>query len=75
MNAINRHGAKGLARMGAVGTNLTSISAPRQETNVYVVQEKQRPPLGKNDILVAVHEDILQDGVTKKLVKQVAQGA
>jgi hypothetical protein len=48
---------------------------PKQETNVFVVKPDSQPAMGPNDVLVTVHEDILQGGATKKLIKQVAQGA
>lgn len=72
MEDINRHGSKALDKLG--GTNIIAPPA-RQETNVYVVQEKSRQQMGPNDVLVVLQEDILQGGPTKKLIKQVAQGA
>lgn len=75
MDQINKHGAKGLAKMGGVGKQFTNIQAPQQTTNVYVVQEKSKPQLGPTDVLVTIQEDIVAGGVTKKLIKQVASGA
>jgi TP901 family phage tail tape measure protein len=75
MDAINEHGAKGLAKMGAAGGIMQNFSMPKQETNVFVVKPDSQPAMGPNDVLVTVHEDILQGGATKKLIKQVAQGA
>lgn len=75
MDMINKHGKKGLDKIAGKGAAaIQNISMPKQETNVYVVQEKGQPPMGPGDILVTVHEDILQGGATKKLIKQVAQG-
>jgi hypothetical protein len=73
MEAINKHGAAGLAKMG--GGVMQNFSMPKQETNVFVVKPDSQPAMGPNDVLVTVHEDILQGGATKKLIKQVAQGA
>lgn len=73
MDAINKHGSQGLAKMA--GTNIFAGGGSRQETNVYVVQPQSKPQLGPNDVLIVLQEDILQGGVTKKLIKQVAQGA
>lgn len=72
MNAINKHGKKGLDKMA--GSAFTNIQMPRQETNVWVVAEKQQAGIGPNDVLVTIHNDIIQGGPTKKLIKQVAQG-
>jgi hypothetical protein len=73
MDQINKHGKAGLAKMGG-GGGLMNIQQPKQETNVFVVSEKGAPPMGPNDVLVTIHEDIMQGGATKKLIKQVAQG-
>jgi hypothetical protein len=73
MDAINKHGAAGLAKMG--GGVMQNFQMPKQETNVFVVKPDSQPAMGPNDVLVTVHEDILQGGATKKLIKQVAQGA
>lgn len=73
MEMINRYGSKGLAKIAGAG--VLAMGGGRNETNVFVVQEKQRPAMGPNDVLVTIQEDILQGGATKKLIKQVAQGA
>ena len=74
MEAINREGSAGLKKMGAASTAFTAIQAPKQETNVYVVADRKQAGMGPNDVLVTIHEDILQGGPTKKLIRQVAQG-
>lgn len=76
MNAINKHGSKGLAKMTAAGAGSAFAMQPpaRQETNVYVVQDQPPAAMGPSDVLVAVHRDILANGTTKKLIRQVAQG-
>jgi hypothetical protein len=61
----------------AVASKSKGMKAPaaaKQTTNVYVVSQDHQPPTTKNDILVAVQSDILQNGNTKKLIKQVMQG-
>jgi hypothetical protein len=73
MEQINKHGRKGLDKVAGRGGFL-NMQAPRQETNVYVVQEKQLPPMTPSDVLVTVAADIMQNGPTKKLIKSVAQG-
>lgn len=73
MDAINKHGRAGLDKV-AGRAGFFNMQMPRQETNVYVVQEKQAPPMGPNDVLVTVHNDIMENGPTKRLIKQVAQG-
>ena len=75
MEMINKHGKAGLAKVaGGAGSMFQNIQMPRQETNVYVVQEKGAPPMSPGDVLVTIQEDILQGGSTKKLIRQVAQG-
>lgn len=75
MEMINKHGAAGLAKVAGAGSMFTNIQAPKQETNVWIVQDKKEAGIGPNDVLVTVQNDILQNGVTKRLIKQVAQGA
>lgn len=74
MESINKHGRKGLEKMGMAGGGFMNIQQPKQETNVFVVRPDSKPPMGPNDVLVTIHEDILQGGATKKLIKRVAQG-
>jgi hypothetical protein len=72
MDAINKHGAKGLAAMQGVSQNI--VQAPQQLVNVWMVKEGTKPPVSKHDIVVAIADDILQGGQTKQLIKQVQQG-
>jgi TP901 family phage tail tape measure protein len=74
MEMINKHGARGLAALRGANV-MQNITLPKQETNVFVVKPESAPPMGPNDVLVTIQEDILQGGATKKLIKQVAQGA
>lgn len=73
MELINKHGAKGLAKLQGANV-MQNIMVPKQETNVFVVKPDSAPPMGPNDVLVTVHEDILQGGTTKKLIKHVSNG-
>lgn len=60
-----------------VARNSPSVKMPapaKQMTNVYVVAPDHQPPTTKNDILVTISQDILTNGMTKKLIKQVVQG-
>lgn len=74
MDAINKQGKAGLSKMGGAGSAFMNIQQPKQETNVWVVQDKQQASMGPNDVLVTIHRDILQNGPTKRLIRQVAQG-
>lgn len=74
MDMINRFGKAGLDKVAGAGSAFTNIQAPKQETNVWVVAERQQAQMGPSDVLVTIHEDILQGGPTKKLIRQVAQG-
>jgi len=71
MQKLNDQGARALQGLGG---NAVIAPPARQETNVYVVQEGQRPTMGPNDVIVAVANDILSGGETKKLIRHVAQG-
>lgn len=72
MDAINKHGAKGLAAMQGVQQNIVAPS--KQEVNVWMVPQGTKPPVSKHDIVVAIGDDILQGGQTKQLIKQVVNG-
>jgi TP901 family phage tail tape measure protein len=79
--AVEAVGRDNLEKLNAMGSSRVSRAGiptyQRQDpavTNVYVVQKDRVPQLGKNDILVTVHEDILTNGTTKKLIKQVSMG-
>jgi len=74
MESINKHGAKGLAKVAGAGSMFNMIQAPKQEVNVWVAHEKQLPPMGPSDVLVTIQNDILQNGTTKQLIRRVAQG-
>lgn len=67
MAKLNANGAAALDAMRASPV----IAMPHQETNVWVVKPDTPRQMGKNDILVAVQEDIMQGGETKKLIKHV----
>lgn len=71
MHKINEMGAAALQSNGPQ----QSAPAVNQQVAVYVVKEGEKPQMGPKDVLVAVHEDILKNGETKKLIKLVSQGA
>lgn len=73
--------AENADKRGALARNPfgTRLQSPKQTqhqstTNVWIVKPDEQPPMTKNDVIVAVAEDMLSNGVTKKLVKQVVQG-
>lgn len=43
-------------------------------TSVYVVMPEEKPQLGPNDVLAIVSNDVLRNGATKQLIKQVSNG-
>ncbi len=69
MADLNANGAAALQRQGG-----TVVQAPQQNVGVYVQLPGQRPQLSKNDVLVAIQEDMLNGGETAKLVKMVSNG-
>ena len=73
MQAMNKYGAKALK--GIAGTSTMIAPQAKQEVNVYVVKPDEKPQVTKNDIILAVTDDMLQGGQTKQLVRQISQGA
>jgi TP901 family phage tail tape measure protein len=69
MRKINEMGANALQAHG-----MPQAAPVNQQVAVYVVKEDQKPQMGPKDVLVAVHDDILKNGQTKKLIKLVSQG-
>ena len=79
--AVEAIGRDNLEKLNAMGNTRMSRgrvptfkTPPPGVTNVYVVAPQNPPQLGKNDILVAVAQDILEGGVTKRLIKSVSMG-
>ena len=70
MAQLNSQGASALDAMR--GSPIIVPQTP-QETNVYIVKPDEKPQLGKHDILMVMHEDILANGETKKLIHHVAR--
>lgn len=80
--AVDMIGKENLLRMNRTGQMATQMSAMVMEqkrepdmVNVYVVQPGQKPSMGPRDVVVAIADDIMKDGQTKKLIKAVAVGA
>lgn len=71
---MRRLNSQGAAALDAMRGSPIILPQGKNETNVYVVKPNERPQLGKNDILLVVHEDILANGETKKLIHHVSQG-
>lgn len=69
MANLNAHGARALDAMRAAPV----LVAPHQETNVFLVKPDIPRQMGKNDILVAIQEDALQNGETTRLLRKVVQ--
>lgn len=67
MAKLNASGAAALEGMRSTPI----IQMPNQEVNVWITRPDIPRPTTKADILVAVQEDILQGGETKKLIKHV----
>ena len=69
--------ARANSRLSAMPTMNSATAEPREPdtVNVWVVKEEAMPQMGKRDILATVHEDIMTDGQTRKLIKAVSVGA
>jgi TP901 family phage tail tape measure protein len=71
MRDLNNNGARALQNQGKVPV----IAAPaKQEMAVYVVAPEERPSLTPNDVIVTMQQDLMKGGMTKKLIKHIAQG-
>lgn len=70
LSDLNKRGSKALDGMGG------AVIAPsaKQEMNVWLVAQDEKPQLGPQDVLTIVSKDILKDGATKRLIRHVAQG-
>lgn len=69
MKNLNERGA------GAVRPAPVVMPAPaQQEMSVFIVKPDTKPQMGPRDVLVTIHDDILKDGQTKRLIRHVAQG-
>ena len=71
VEALNRHGAKA---MGKIGGATIIPQQSRQEMNLYVVKPEDKPVPGPKDMVIAITDDMLQGGITKQLVRKIAQG-
>jgi TP901 family phage tail tape measure protein len=80
--AVDFIGKSNLLSMNTMGNRRISgvSSAARQAkrepdmTNVYVVAPNQQPGMTSKDVVVAITQDLLSNGQTKKLVKAIAMG-
>jgi TP901 family phage tail tape measure protein len=71
MAKLNKEGAGAL---DALRSAPTIVPQAPQETNVWVVKPDTPRPMGKNDVLLVIQDDILSGGETKKLIRHVTNG-
>jgi TP901 family phage tail tape measure protein len=72
MNRLNS--IAGPRRPTNTPANMNQQPPQQQLVNVYVVSPDQVPPPSPRDIVAHVATDLAQGGVTKRLVKQIANG-
>lgn len=65
---------QGLAHPDDLGGRLLKPGDKKHTTNVWVVKPDAVPQLSRRDVVVTISEDMLTNGVTKKLVKSIAAG-
>ena len=71
MTKLNNQGGRALAGL----QQMPAMQAPaKQEVAVYVMAPQERPSMGPNDVIVAMQQDMLKDGATKKLIRFISQG-
>lgn len=79
--AVDMIGRDTLLRMNRTGQLANSMSTlvmqQKREpdmANIYVVAPGKQPSMGPRDVIVALTDDVLKDGQSKKLIRAVALG-
>lgn len=72
LREMNSQGNRRMSRMPTLAQAMPQRE--KDEVNVWVVPPTQRPPVTKKDIVAAISEDIMLNGQTKKLIKNVQMG-
>jgi TP901 family phage tail tape measure protein len=69
MSDLNKRGSKAIS---GLRPNMQISGGGKLETNVYVVAPERAPALGPNDVLLTMHDDML-NGQSRKLIKQISR--
>lgn len=65
---------QGAANLGGSKPMVQNVMKSSPPVNVYVVSPEQQRQMGQEDVVVALQDDILRGGTTKKLIKAVITG-
>lgn len=65
---------QGASALGATKPMVQNVMKASPPVNVYVVSPEQQRQMGQEDVVVALQDDILRGGTTKKLIKAVIAG-
>lgn len=65
---------QGAANLGGSKPMVQNVMKSSPPVNVYVVSPEQQRQMGQEDVVVALQDDILRGGTTKKLIKAVISG-
>ena len=65
---------QGAANLGGAKPMVQNVMKASPPVNVYVVSPEQQRQMGQEDVVVALQDDILRGGTTKKLIKAVISG-
>lgn len=65
---------QGAANLGSSKPMVQNVMKSSPPVNVYVVSPEQQRQMGQEDVVVALQDDILRGGTTKKLIKAVITG-
>lgn len=73
LDALNASGNTKVQKSGSSVSGMASGMQPvvPAPINVYLVTPQQQPTLSKNDVIVAITQDMMKNGSTSKAVKQV----
>jgi hypothetical protein len=65
---------QGAANLGGSKPMVQNVMKSSPPVNVYVVSPEQQRQMSQQDVVVALQDDILRGGATKKLIKAVITG-
>lgn len=66
--------SQGASALGTAKPMVQNVMKASPPVNVYVVSPEQQRQMGQEDVVVALQDDILRGGTTKKLIKAVISG-
>jgi hypothetical protein len=76
LNNLNKGSAKNARALNAKSTETRPLFAPQVTTSVYMLDKTTPPPsMGPNEVLAVFNDDVVRNGRSKTLIKQIISGA